>query len=127
MGEKLEPADEAGIFGRIGWVGSENVLGVGFAVRDVEGGDGGHGGKETDNSFISLIARHGVRRVGGMRFDAQFLIDKALDASLEAVFQTVFTSGDTVINSAASEVLVGKNQGIHLGVDGEIVFHWSLA
>ncbi len=59
--------------------------------------------------------------------DAQFFIDEAFDAGLETIFQTVFTSRDAVVNGAAGEVLMGENQGVHFGMNREIIFHRAFA
>lgn len=58
--------------------------------------------------------------------NTKFFIDKAFDASLETIFETIFTGGNAIINSAASEILVGKEHGVHFGMDGKIVFHGAL-
>lgn len=108
------------------WVGVEDVLGVGLAVGDVEGLDIGYGGEEADDCFVGVDVGHGALGVGSVGMDTQLPVDKPLDAGLEAVFETVFARGDSIINSTAGEVALGKNQSVHLGMNGEIIFHGAL-
>ena len=114
------------MFFGVRWVGVEDVLGVGLAVGDVEGLDIGHGGEEADDCFVGVDVGHGALGVGGVGMDTQLPVDKPLDAGLEAVFEAVLTGGDSVVNSATGEVAPGKNQSVHLGVDGEIILHGAL-
>ncbi len=58
--------------------------------------------------------------------DAELLVDETLDAGLEAVLEAVLAGGDFVVERAAGEALVGKNQRVHLGVDSEVVLHRTL-
>ena len=58
--------------------------------------------------------------------DAEFFINKTFDAGLKTVFETIFASSNTIINGAAGEVLVGKKDGVHLGMNGKVVFHRTL-
>jgi len=104
-----DPFGEAGVFGGIWWVGVEDILDVGLAAYDVEGGDVGHGGEKADDGFVGLDIGHGPFGIGGVRVDAELLIDEALDAGLEAVFEAVLTSGDAVVDGAAGEIAAGKN------------------
>ncbi len=101
-------------------------MGVGLAVGDVEGLDIGHGGEEADDCLVGVDVGHGAFGVGGVGMDTQLPVDKPLDAGLEAVFEAVFARGDSIINSTAGEVAPGKNQSVHLGVDGEIILHGAL-
>ena len=114
------------MLGRVGGVGIDDVLYVGLAVGEIESFDTGHGGEEADDGFIGVDVGHGFLGIDGVGVDAEFLVDEAFDAGLETVFEAVFAGGDAIINSAAGEVLMGKNQGVHLGVNGEIVFHRAL-
>ena len=58
--------------------------------------------------------------------NAEFFIDKAFDAGLQAIFETVFAGGGFVVESAAGEILMGKKQSVHFGMDGEVIFHRAL-
>ena len=58
--------------------------------------------------------------------NAEFFIDKAFDAGLQAVFETVFAGGGFVVESAAGEILMSKKQSVHFGMDGEVIFHRAL-
>lgn len=107
------------------WVGVKDVLGVSLAVGDVEGLDVGHGSEEADDCFVGVDVGHGFLGVGGVRMDAELFINDAFDAGLEAVFEAVFAGGDSIIYSAAGEVALSENEGVHFGVDGEVVLHWS--
>ena len=58
--------------------------------------------------------------------NAKLFIYEAFDASLETVFETIFTSSDTIIECTAGQILVSKNQCIHFAVNSEIIFHRTL-
>ena len=104
----LNPFRQAGVFCGIFGVGIENVLGISLAVSEIESLDARHGGQHTDDGFVGVDIGHGPRWVGSVRMDAKLLIDEALDAGLQAVFETVFAGSDSVVNSTTSEVLIGK-------------------
>ena len=46
--------------------------------------------------------------------NAEFAIDKAFDAGLETVLETVFAGGDSIINSTSSKVASSIDESIHL-------------
>lgn len=58
--------------------------------------------------------------------DTELLVNKAFDAGLQAVFEAIFAGGDSIVDSAAGQILVGKKYGVHLGVNSEVVFHRAL-
>ena len=118
-----EPFGEAGVFGGILGVGGEDIFGVGLATHDIESFDIGHGSKEADNGFVGLGVGHGVFGVGGVGVDAELAVNKAFDAGLEAVFETVFAGSNFIIYSAASEIALGEDKGIHFGVNREVILH----
>ncbi len=114
------------MLGGVGGVGAENVVDVGFAVREVERLDVGHGSEQADDGFVGVDIGHGMLWVGGMGMDAEFFIDETFDAGLQTIFETIFAGGNPVINSATGEVLMGKNERVHFGMNGEVVLHWAL-
>ena len=59
--------------------------------------------------------------------DAQIFVDEAFNTSLQAILEAVFAGGNTIVNGAAGEILVSKEDSVHFGMDGKIVFHGALA
>ena len=60
-----------------------------------------HGGEKSNDGFVGFDVGHGFFRIGGVRINAEFTINKTFDACLKAIFKTIVASGDTVIKSAA--------------------------
>ena len=120
------PFRQADVLFRILRIGVKNILNVGLAVGEIESLDVRHGGKHADDGFVGFDVSHGMLRIGRVGMNTKFFIDEAFDAGLQAVFEAVFTGGDSIINGAASEVLIGKEKSVHLAVNSEIILHRAL-
>ena len=82
-------------------VGIENILSVSFTVGEIKSLDVWHRDEEADDSFVGLDVSHGLFRVDGVGMDAELAIDKAFNAGLEAIFETIFAGSNAVIECAA--------------------------
>lgn len=114
------------MFCGIGGVGIEDIFDIGLAVFEIQSLDFGHGSEKTDDGLVGIDIGHGLLRVSGMRMHAELSVDKTLDAGLEAVFETVITGGDAVINCAAGQVSMCVDESVHLGMNYEIILHRTL-
>lgn len=64
--------------------------------------------------------------VGRMRMNAELAVDETLDAGLETVLETIVACGDSIIYSASGQVAACVDEGIHFGMNSEIVLHGTL-
>lgn len=58
--------------------------------------------------------------------DTELSIDEPFDAGLQTVFEAVITGSDAIVDGATREILMSKNQCVHFGMDGKIVFHGAV-
>ena len=58
--------------------------------------------------------------------DTKLSVHETFDAGLEAVLEAILAGGDGVVEGAAGEVATSKNQGVHLGMNREVVLHGAL-
>ena len=124
--EELDPLGEAGVFGGIFGVGIENVLDVGFAVRDVQGLDVRQSGEHSDNSLVGLERIHGLVPSGGVGMNAKLAIDETANPRLQTILEAVLASGHLIINRTTGKVLMSKEHGIHFRMNCKIILHRAL-